>query len=53
MKHDANRKTSSCIECKSEATYHAGTPFCKDCAAEFWAKGNTEDNAVDNEEDTQ
>lgn len=25
-----------CIECKTEVTAHAGTPFCKECAGGFY-----------------
>ena len=35
-----------CIECKTEVTTHAGTPFCKECAGRFY---NEEE--ADNEQD--
>lgn len=36
--------TLRCEECKTEVTYHVGTTFCKECAAEFYAVESTENN---------
>lgn len=33
-----------CIECKTEVTMHADTPFCKKCAAEFFEDKKGDDS---------
>ena len=34
-----------CIECKSEVVAHSGTPFCEDCAEEFYNEGEADERA--------